>query len=63
MAGTCFGILLTGGASTRMGRDKSSLEVGGISLARRSAEVLATSTDVAIEVGPGHSGLPSVTES
>lgn len=62
MAATCFGILLTGGGSTRMGRDKATLEVGGVPLARRGAEVLRAAVQVALEVGPGRSGLAAVTE-
>lgn len=62
MSATCFGILLTGGASTRMGRDKAAVEVGGVSLARRSGEILAGTTGPVVEVGPGTSGLPAVTE-
>lgn len=62
MAATCFGILLTGGTSARMGRDKAALEVGGVPLARRSADVLTASAEVAVEVGPGRSGLPAVVE-
>jgi molybdopterin-guanine dinucleotide biosynthesis protein A len=58
------GLLLTGGASRRMGQDKATLVLaaGGVSLARRSAAVLAGVTTVAIEVGPGCSGLPAVQE-
>lgn len=51
------GILLTGGSSRRMGRDKAQLVVGNTSLARRNADLLQQVTDTAIEVGPGHSGL------
>ncbi len=62
MAPELHGIVLTGGASRRMGRDKATIEVAGRPLARRSAAVLAAVTAVAVEVGPGWSGLPSVTE-
>jgi molybdopterin synthase catalytic subunit len=57
-----YGIVLTGGSSRRMGRDKATLEVRGVPLARRAAEALAARTSLAVEVGPGTSGLPSVTE-
>ena len=62
MPHSLHGILLTGGSSTRMGRDKATIEVGGAPLARRLAEILAGVTSVAVEVGPGRSGLPAVTE-
>ena len=35
----CNGILLTGGASTRMGRDKATLVVDGRTLALRTAVI------------------------
>jgi molybdopterin synthase catalytic subunit len=57
-----FGILLTGGASARMGRDKASVEVGSTTLARRTAALLGAATERAVEVGPGRSGLPAVSE-
>jgi molybdenum cofactor guanylyltransferase len=57
------GILLTGGASRRMGRDKATLMVND----RRLSEVVAVAlSDVAspvVEVGPGTTSLPSVVES
>ena len=56
------GILLTGGLSRRMGRDKATLVVDGATLARRSAGLLADSVHLAVEVGPGHSGLPFLIE-
>jgi molybdopterin-guanine dinucleotide biosynthesis protein A len=59
---TIPGVLLTGGASTRMGRDKATLVVEGETLARRTARVLAAVCVPAIEVGPGVSGLPAVRE-
>lgn len=55
-------MLLTGGASRRLGRDKATLPVGGESLAVRSARVLAAVCDPAVEAGPGVSGLPAVQE-
>lgn len=56
------GILLTGGESRRMGRDKASLVVAGRSLAERSAGVLAEVCAPCVEVGPGRSELWSVRE-
>jgi len=55
--------VLTGGSSTRLGRDKASLEVGGKGLAQRIGELLAGATTVAVEVGPGKTGLRAVSES
>ena len=60
----CAGILLTGGASSRMGVDKATLVLhpGAPTLAQRAAaELLAVAAPV-IEVGPGVSGLRSVAE-
>jgi molybdopterin synthase catalytic subunit len=62
MAASVYGMVLTGGSSQRMGKDKATLDVGGEPLARRVAEALCAATSVAVEVGPGASGLPSVTE-
>jgi molybdopterin synthase catalytic subunit len=62
MAHGLHGILLTGGSSSRMGREKATIEVDGEPLARRLARILAGATELAVEVGPGWSGLPSVTE-
>lgn len=59
---TVAGLLLTGGASRRMGRDKALLEVDGRRLADRGAEVLAAVAEPVLEVGPGHSRLPAVRE-
>jgi molybdopterin-guanine dinucleotide biosynthesis protein A len=56
------GLLLTGGASRRMGTDKALLEIAGRRLAERGASVLAAVCDPAFEVGPGVSGLPAVRE-
>jgi molybdenum cofactor guanylyltransferase len=58
------GMLLTGGASRRMGTDKATLvlEPGGETLAGRTARLLAATTRPAIEVGPGHSDLPTAAE-
>jgi len=56
------GLLLTGGASRRMGTDKALLEFGGRRLVDRAAAVLAAVADPVIEVGPGWSELPAVRE-
>jgi molybdopterin-guanine dinucleotide biosynthesis protein A len=45
-------VLLTGGASKRMGEDKASLPVGGIPVARRTAEVLAEACQKVTILGP-----------
>lgn len=57
------GIVLTGGASRRLGADKASLRLDGETLAVRAARMLEACCDTAIEVGPGHTGLDSVRES
>jgi molybdopterin-guanine dinucleotide biosynthesis protein A len=56
------GLLLTGGASRRLGRDKTVVPVGGRPCAVVVGERLANVTSPAIEVGPGRSGLPAVVE-
>ena len=55
-------LLLTGGASRRMGRDKANLPVDGTTLARRTAALLERVTALALEVGPGTSGLSATSE-
>jgi molybdopterin-guanine dinucleotide biosynthesis protein A len=57
------GVLLTGGRSERLGTDKATLVLDGDTLALRAARRLAATCDVAVEVGPGVSGLRSVRES
>src|SRR5438093_7464181 len=59
---TVAGLLLTGGASRRMGRDKALIEVGGQRLVDRAAAALKAVADPVLEVGPGWSALPSVRE-
>ncbi|MHB1911386.1 MAG: molybdenum cofactor guanylyltransferase [Acidimicrobiales bacterium] len=56
------GLLLTGGSSRRMGFDKASMLIDGVTCAARAAAALSAVTDVALEVGPGGSGLPTVAE-
>lgn len=57
------GLLLTGGASRRMGRDKASLRVGGRALGQSVADVIAASVSgPVIEVGPGRTTLPAVAD-
>ncbi|HWE54795.1 MAG TPA: molybdenum cofactor guanylyltransferase [Acidimicrobiales bacterium] len=58
----CAGILLTGGASRRMGRDKATLLVQGEALATRTATRLTQVCRPVVEVGPGRSGLAAVQE-
>jgi molybdenum cofactor guanylyltransferase len=59
---TCAGVLLTGGASRRLGTDKAMLVVDGETLATRSGRLLASVCGPVIEVGSGVSLLPSVQE-
>ncbi len=56
------GLLLTGGASRRMGRDKARLVLDGTTLAQRTAALLVRTVSNAIEVGPATSGLSSTCE-
>lgn len=55
-------LLLTGGASSRLGRPKAALEVEGTPLAARVARVLSDVCPLVLEVGPGYSGCESVLE-
>src|ERR1700736_1061525 len=55
-------LLLTGGTSRRMGRDKATLPVNGTPLAERTATLLAQVADPVVEVGPGWTGLVAVRE-
>lgn len=57
------GLLLTGGSSSRLGLDKATLAIDGETLARRTGRILVAALGHALEVGPGVSGLPAVTES
>jgi molybdopterin-guanine dinucleotide biosynthesis protein A len=56
------GVLLTGGASRRLGTDKATARIGGTTLARRAAAALRARCPMAVEVGPGYTDLPSVRE-
>ncbi len=58
------GLLLTGGASRRMGQDKAALRAieTGESLAGRTARLLAAVTSPALEIGPGFTDLPAIVE-
>jgi molybdopterin-guanine dinucleotide biosynthesis protein A len=58
----CAGIVLTGGTSRRLGFDKTTVQIGGETLARRAARVLGSVCAPVIEVGSGRSGLPVVRE-
>lgn len=63
---SCAAILLTGGASRRMGRDKASIELAGeggrITLAERTARLLASAAAPVVEVGPARPGIWAVRE-
>ena len=63
-AGRLAGLLLTGGRSRRMGRDKSQLVLGGRTMAARLGGLLVevVGPALALEVGPGSSGLAAVRE-
>ena len=54
------GLLLTGGASSRMGVPKATLLVDGEPIAARLARLLARVCTPALEVGPGYSELRRV---
>ena len=56
------GLLLTGGGSRRMGVDKAALVVDGVPLAERAAAALLAVVSPVLEVGPGRTSLPVVTE-
>jgi molybdopterin-guanine dinucleotide biosynthesis protein A len=55
-------ILLSGGASSRMGQDKTQLIVDGTTLAARTGTLLQRVVQSAVEVGPGTSGLSFTVE-
>jgi molybdopterin-guanine dinucleotide biosynthesis protein A len=56
------GLLLTGGASRRLGVDKATLLLDGETLARRAARVLSAACGPVFEVGRGVTDLPTVDE-
>jgi molybdenum cofactor guanylyltransferase len=56
------GLLLTGGASRRLGVDKATLVLRGERLADRTARLLSAVAAPVIEVGPGYTTLPAVRE-
>ncbi len=56
------GLLLTGGASARLGAPKAELRRDGERLADRAARLLVAVCAPALEVGPGASPLPAVRE-
>jgi molybdopterin-guanine dinucleotide biosynthesis protein A len=60
------GVLLTGGTSARMGRDKATMKLPGeeTTLAQRTGQLLASAVAPcpALEVGPGVSGLPTASD-
>ncbi len=56
------GLLLTGGASSRMGVPKATLLVDGEPVAARAARLLLRVCDPVVEVGPGYSSLRRVDE-
>jgi molybdopterin-guanine dinucleotide biosynthesis protein A len=58
----CAGLLLTGGRSTRMGRDKATIVVNGTTLAARAAAALREVADPVIEVGPGVTDLRALND-
>ena len=59
---TVAGVLLTGGSSRRMGRDKATMVVRGEQLATRTARVLSAVCDPVVEVGRGVTELKCVRE-
>ena len=56
------GLLLSGGASQRMGIDKTRLLVGGRTLAIRTGSILSEVVSSALEIGPGRSLLEAIQE-
>jgi molybdenum cofactor guanylyltransferase len=55
-------LVLSGGASRRMGQDKTRLLIDGATLGARIGQLASRACSLAIEVGPGVTGLPSVVE-
>lgn len=54
------GIVLAGGRSTRMGRDKAAIEIAGSSLLQRTALRLAAAVDEVVVVGRSGQQLPAL---
>ena len=54
------GYILTGGAGSRMGRDKSTLELGGATLGQRAARILENVATTVSAVGRPVPGIPTV---
>jgi len=55
------GVLLTGGASRRMGRDKASIDLRGETMAERAARVLLATCERVTVLGPSPVlGLPNI---
>lgn len=64
-AGTVAGLVLTGGSSRRMGRDKADLVTpfsDGLTLAEHAASLVSAVCNPCMEVGPGRSPLPAIQE-
>jgi len=59
---TCAGVLLTGGASRRMGSDKATIVWRGETLSVRAARALSAVCSPVVEVGAGVSDLLCVRE-
>ncbi len=60
--GSVSGIVLVGGRSQRMGRDKATLEVGGRTLVQRAVDALVAAGAIEVVlVGAPHGVLPEVT--
>lgn len=60
------GMVLTGGRSRRMGRDKMALRIGPSgtpTFSEHTAAVLTRVCSPAVEIGPGHTALPASMES
>jgi molybdopterin-guanine dinucleotide biosynthesis protein A len=56
------GLLLTGGASRRLGQDKAVVVIGGHRLCDRAAATLSQVASPVVEVGPGRTSLPATQE-
>src|SRR5690242_14292006 len=55
------GLLLTGGSSSRMGVDKATIEIDGVSFGSRAAAALRAVADPVLAVGPAFdTGLEAV---